>query len=139
MSRITTMGTKSCATIAICGFKIDDLTLNELYNENPRKVKKGEGLSVNQFYNEVLYPTSQPFGETADYPFDWLMKELEKSSMRNKFIITTLNHSQTLYKNGYWVKKLNEYEFELIDMTNNTIGEMCYIYARNRNQGKMKK
>jgi len=131
MSRIATMGTSSCATIAISGFKPEDYTLNETYLTDQKMTGKGNGLSVKEFYDEILYPTSQLLGHTAQYPFELLMGELDKSRMRDKFIITTLNKSQTEYMKGYWLKVLKKWGFVRIDKTNNDIGEICYIFTRN--------
>lgn len=132
MSRIATMGTSSCATIAINGFKPKDKQLNEAYLADPTKVTKGAGLSVAEFYSRVLYPTSQPLDHTADYPFELLMKELEKSSMVTKFTIVTLNEYQI--QDGYWQKQLEKWGFNLVDKTKNTIGSMNYIFTRNKNR-----
>lgn len=128
MTRIATMGTSSCATIAIAGFKDEQKELNESYRKDPKSFKLN-GMSVDEFYDKVLYPVSQPLGATGDYPFDLLMKELNKSSMKDKFIIATLNSYQ--FFGGYFTELLLNNGFSLVDKTKNDIGEMCYIFIRN--------
>lgn len=128
MTRIATMGTSSCATIAIAGFKDEQKELNESYRKDPKSFKL-EGKSVDQFYNDILYPISQPLGSTGEYPFDLLMEELNRSGMKDKFIIATLNSYQ--FFGGYFTELLLNNGFSLVDKTKNNIGEMCYIFIRN--------
>lgn len=128
MTRIATMGTSSCATIAIAGFKDEQKKLNESYRKDPNSFKL-EGLSVDEFYDKVLYPVSQPLGSTGEYPFDLLIEKLNRSAMRGKFIIATLNSYQ--FFNGYFTRLLLENGFSLVDKTKNSIGEMNYVFIRN--------
>lgn len=131
MSRLATMGTFSCATIAVSGFRDEDLKLNQKYEEDPSAFKLDtQGLSVNQFYKDILYPISQPLGKTKEYPFSMLMEHIDKSKMSDKFTILTMNSYQ--HNKPYWKEILKKFGFELIDKTNNSIGEVCYIYTRNR-------
>lgn len=133
MTRIATMGTSSCATIAIAGFKAGQMEVNEEYRKDPDNfVLKGDGLTVEEFYSKVLYPTTQPLGNTKEYPFDMLMKELDASSMNDKFIIVTLNAAQYNQNSGYWPERLKEHGFEVMDKTKNAIGSLCYIFVRNK-------
>lgn len=130
MTRLATMGTKSCATIAINGFSGDDILLNEDFFEG-KVTKHGDGLSVDKFYNKILYPTDQELGQTASYPFEMLMREIEESEMEDKFTIVTLNSYQQEAKDSYWPKQLKKWGFKLMDKTKNNIGTMCYVYIRN--------
>lgn len=132
MSRLSVMGTASCATISLCGFKTPDKHLNEEYINTPDKFKEfkvKDGLTVNEFYNQILYPTAQELGRTGNYPFQLLMELIDKSMMEDKFTIVTLNAHQNM---GYWPKHLKKWGFELVDKTKNNLGTMCYIYTRNR-------
>jgi hypothetical protein len=130
MTRLATMGTSSCATIAIQGFKKSDENLERKYQETGSFERPGKDTSW--FYNNVLYPTEQELGRTEDYPFSALMEALNCGNMHNKFIIATINSYQ--YHNGFWKDLLEKHEFSLIDKTNNDIGEICYIFARNYNR-----
>lgn len=140
MARLATMGASSCATIAIQGFKtVGDETAyeaNEKYLLNPKAftktIKDDEGrYCVAGFYNNILYPTDQQLGRTADYPFDALVDAIEKTSMKDKFIITVLNNHQKNFQNGYWPRRLEARGFKLIDKSKNNIGSMNWIYVRN--------
>ena len=128
MSRLATMGTSSCATIAISGFKDQDLNRNKQYLKNPEAFVEPVN-SVDTFYNSILYPTSQPLGKTDEYPFDALMKAIDKSSMKDKFTIITLNEYQ--YKVQHWLERLEHWGFTLMDKTKNNIGSMNYVFIRN--------
>lgn len=140
MAKLSTMGTSSCATIAIQGFKeiykvYSAVDLNEAYLNNtdgksPDKLNSAQK-AVQKFYNGILYPTEQKLGRTRDYPFDALMKAIDESSMNDKFTIITLNEYQKNYKDNYWENRLKFWGFELMDKTKNNIGDMCYIYVRN--------
>ena len=135
MSRISTMGTFSCATIAIAGFKPEHRAADQKYlaDKDPLIAKAAEK-SIQHFYNTVLYPTSQPLGKSDEFPFEALMEALNGHAMGDKFIIATLNQHQTQVDDGYWAKRLAHWGFELIDKTNNSIGQVCMIYTRNRNR-----
>jgi len=133
MTKLATMGTSSCAAIAIQGFKPKDLVLEEEYTSNPIgfELRLGGERSVQSFYDCVLYPTKQDLGRTGDYPFSLLMSKIDQSSMDTKFIIATLNAAQM---HQGWPKLLEDNGFQLIDKTKNTIGELCYIFVRNNNR-----
>lgn len=135
MTRIATMGTSSCATIAIAGFKQSQIEVNEQFRKDG-SFEDTEGRTVDQFYHNILYPTDQPLGHTKEYPFDKLMQELDNSSMKDKFTIATLNAEQFNAKGGYWQERLKEWGFELMDKTKNNIGTLCYIFVRNRARRK---
>lgn len=130
MTHVATMGTGSCATIAISGFKEPNQQLNEDYKKDPKAFKVPSGMTVKAFYNEVLYPVSQPLGKTHDLPFTRLMEEIEASSLKTKFIIATINEYQYNGKENYWPKELNKHGFKLMAKTKNSIGSMNYVYVR---------
>lgn len=133
MTRLATMGTSSCATIAIAHFKGKNKDLNDQYLADPSSFVQPEGgMTVQEFYDDILYPTDQELGCTGEYPFRRLMEEIDKSAMKDKFIIATLNASQYNFDDEYWPKQLAECGFEVIDKTNNKIGQLCYIFARNK-------
>lgn len=133
MSRLATMGASSCATIAVSGFRPVDKKLNEEWNADPASFKEGEGLTVSEWYEEVLYPTTQPLGQTKEYPFDLLMERIsDYGFLDTKFTIAVLNSEQ--YHNGYWPSIFEKHGFELVDKTKNTIGSVNYIYTRNNNR-----
>lgn len=129
MSRIQTMGTSSCACIAISGFKEADWLLEEKYLEGSWK-EPSKGKTVQEFYDEILYPTEQNLGRTKNYPFTLLMDLIEDSDMYGKFIIAVLASFQRLD----WEPKLEKRGFKLIDKTNNDIGTTNYIYTQNYNR-----
>lgn len=142
MSFLQTMGTHSCATIAIGSFKGDNYERNEEYladkNKGPSLIKtdkvgamKPVG-TVDNFYNQILYPTIQDLGRTVDYPFDMLMDEIDKSCMHDKYTVVTLHEAQMNFQNGYWPNRLKERGFDLVDRTKNNIGSMNYIFVRNK-------
>lgn len=131
MPHVATMGTSSCATISIGGFKWGDaFGDNEKYKESGES-NESEGLTVNEFYRKVLYPTSQPLGKSRDMPLRKLMDDIDESSLRSKLIMATLNHSQYMVKERYWHKELLECGFELVTKCSNSIGSTNYIYIRN--------
>ncbi len=129
MSRLATMGTASCATIALSGFSMLDIKRDQEYLSDPSSFKY-PNKSVRWFYDEILYPTEQVLGRTDEYPFTRLMQEIGKSDMKDKFIITTLSNSQTQFEDGYWLDKLKEFDFVLLEKTDNNIGEVCHIFTR---------
>ena len=131
MTRIATMGTSFCATIAIAGFGHGQKELNEAYIADPSTFKGAIDMSVQDFYKKILYPTSQPLGHTDDYPFTALMEALDQSDMKDKFIILTLNQHQYGGLGGYWREQVEKWGFVLIDKTNNAIGQPCFIMTRN--------
>lgn len=132
MTRIATMGTSSCATIAMAGFKGQHYEMNEKYLADPSSFVEPQN-SVQQFYSNILYPTSQPLGHTDEYPLEALMKSLDNSSMKTKFVIATLNQTQRNMKDNYWPKQLAKWGFVLSYATKNTIGQNCFVYIRNPN------
>lgn len=141
MTRAATMGTSSCATFAIAGFKQDHIDENEKYRADPDNYVldqsnfstkyPGKG-TVGEWFSEFIGPTSQPLGATKDYPFDMLMEEIKKhGTCYDKFTIATLNEFQQEGNDQYWPKRLTEHGFELIDKTQNNMGTVCYVYTRN--------
>lgn len=140
MTHVATMGTSSCATIAVGGFKdamggvpLLGKDANEAYKNDPQTFKNNsEGLTVKEFYDDILYPTRQDLGRTKEYPFEQLMEEIANSSLKTKYVVITLNNDQQM--NGYWPKEIERWGFELVDKTNNSIGSMNWIYTRNPNR-----
>lgn len=131
MPHVATMGTSSCATISIGGFKRGDAYGdNEKYKETGES-NESDGLTVEEFYKDVLYPISQPLGKSRDMPLRKLMKDIDNSSLSSKLIMATLNRDQYMVKSRYWHKELLECGFELITKCDNTIGSTNYIYMRN--------
>ena len=139
MTQIVTMGTKSCAAIALAGFGGEQQQINEQHikGEYPHIVPNGES-SAQDFWDNVLMPLSQPLGESAHYPFDMLMDIIDEGSdygedgkFKGKFIIVTLNDNQYNYGHKYWPKRLAARGFTLIDKTDNTSGMICYFFTRN--------
>lgn len=141
MSRLQTMGTSSCATGAIGFFKNTE-EANEKYKADPKEFRKNfkhDDLTVNEFYNQVLYPTRQDLGRTSNMPFRMLMDDILNSPMHTKFLIATLNDTQFHQKyndiDQYWVRELEAYDFIVIDETINSIGKMRnYVFVRNPNR-----
>tara|TARA_R110000737_G_scaffold142443_1_gene173121 strand:- start:1186 stop:1692 length:507 start_codon:yes stop_codon:yes gene_type:complete len=125
------MGTSSCATIAIQGFKPADKAMNEAYLADPAGYAVPTVGTVQSFYDMVLYPTQQDLGRTGDYPFELLMGEIMASKMMSKFKIITLNSRQNM---EYWPVQLAKHGFILIDKTKNSIGSMNYIYSQSPNR-----
>jgi hypothetical protein len=134
MPYVATTGTASCATIAIGSFKGpgNQMALNENYKKDPKSfTEPKEGLSVNQFYSSILFPTSQPLGRTHDLPFTKLMEDIDNSSLKTKLVIATLNHSQYYGSDEYWPKELRKWGFKLFHKTKNAIGSVNYVFIRN--------
>lgn len=134
MTKLATMGTSSCATIALQGFKEDDYDMNEAHLKDPKGFKEPKN-NVSWFYNYVLYPTAQDLGRTDDYPFDALMKQIDTHpKMGNKFLIATLAGYQMIAHDGYWPKKMEEWGFKCIHKTTNSIGgSINHIFVRDPN------
>lgn len=137
MTHINTAGSESCATIAIAGFGmkngIDHYVLNTKYEEDPKSYNENghQGHTVWSFYDEVLFPVSQPLGKTKDYPFDLLMKNIDNSFLKSKCIFAVLNSHQFKNHDYYWPAKLKEHGFKLVDKCANDIGSTNYIFIRN--------
>lgn len=138
MTKLATMGTSSCATIAIQGFGNRDKGANEAYITGGAHIFEDEGISVGEFYDEILYPTEQDLGRTRDYPFEELMELIESvegdcgGSMEDKYTVATLNAYQFNADDKYWPEQFKRWGFELVDKTKNSIGSICYIYVRNK-------
>jgi len=141
MTAVSTAGTRSCATIALAGFgntlrEKDKLTCNKTYNElykaDPEKFMKTfkADVSVSEFYANILYPIKQDLGETSEYPFELLMKEIDKGGMKSKYITITLNSHQNM---EYWPDELTRHGFKKVAETNNNIGQVCHVWVRNLN------
>jgi len=134
MSYVATMGTSSCATIAVGGFKEGQRENNEKYKADKASlVLPKEGQSVEGFYNNTLYPTTQPLGRSYELPFEKVMEDIEACGLKTKFIIATLNIYQYNGNSEYWPNELNRWGFKLVSKTNNSIGSINYIYVRNPN------
>lgn len=134
MTHVATMGTHSCATVSIGSFKGDNFQRNQAYLEDKSTGTVVGGETAQQFYSNVLYPTSQPLGKSGDYPFDMLMDAIDGGSLNSKFIIATLNQHQMNFENGYWPARLEERGFAQIDKTKNDIGQVCTVFTRNNNR-----
>lgn len=140
MTHVATSGTGSCATISISRFKGDNYTNNIAYmNGKPLEElsfseKSDSNLTPSQFYNEILYPTSQPLGKSKEVPFEALMEGIENCGLRRKMIFVALNEQQSLANDGYWVEQLKRWEFVEVDRVNNDIGMMNRIFIRNVNR-----
>lgn len=145
MTRLATMGTSSCATMAISGWKSEDKVLEEAYlagnfKYDPEADTARGDVPLHLVPGKLIYPLSQPMGESYDYPFsfimDWLDGVIEVNGTKNpsigaKFIILTLNDSQ--YQIGYWKDKIEARGFKKIDQSWNNAGEMNHIFTRNTN------
>lgn len=141
MTRVATMGTASCATIAINDFKngseissFKNVDENEEYKKDPKAYRKNfkiEGYSVSAFTNHVLYPFEQELGQSGSMPFEMLMEDLKERGIDDKFTIATLNTYQHKTQK-YWRNELERWGFEVIDATKNSAGQVCYIYVRNK-------
>lgn len=141
MTHLATMGTFSCATMAIAGFKGNNIQINEEYkaSKKPDDYLKAAGLTVANWRQSILLPPSQPLGKTHDLPLELLMEQIEACDLKDKFVIATLNHAQYLGDDQYWPKELTRWGFKLVDKTMNNWGSMCYVYIRNRSQHPIKK
>ena len=128
MTKLATMGASSCGTIAIQGFKNEDIVLEQEYLKTGEFNEPEE--NVQWFYDEVLYPTDQDLGRTADYPFTLLMDRIDQSGMCSKFIIAVLAEFQLME----WEDKLKARGFEQMDKTYNEIGCWNFIFVRNLNR-----
>lgn len=134
MTRVSTSGMSSCATIAISGFKQEDYEMEMAHQKDPSEFSKpASGMSCWVFYNNVLYPTSQPLGKTGEYAFSALMAAINESSLKTKLITVALPSFQISYKDYFWPKLLKEHGFEEVAQTKNTIGSVNVIFIRNPN------
>lgn len=138
MTRLATMGTSSCATLALQGFKNEDILLEKAFKEKGDKAvypkphsKDGNNLNVADFYSQILYPTTQNLGRTGDYPFSYLMDLIQgHRTMKGKFIVITINSVE--YNRGFWPEKFEGRGFKLLDVTKNSLGgQLNYIYVFN--------
>jgi len=119
MPHLATMGTSSCATMAIGWFK-GARQENEAYKADKDTYEEEEGLTVMEFRDEVLNPISQPLGRTANMPFEKLMEDIEDTDLSGKMCIITLNRDQFL--EGYWPEELNRWDFFLVTKCKNNWG-----------------
>lgn len=139
MSMLQTAGTHSCATIAIGSFKGDNYERNEKYKATKEVIrKKMSGLDVENFCNDILYPTKQDLGRTDDFPFEYLMDEIAKH-LSDKLITVTLNESQRYEHDGYWPKEFKRHGFVEVDRVNNEWGQTCSLYIKNPRRPKQMK
>ena len=134
MTHVATMGAFSCACISIAGWKDNHANLEEDYLDCPEEYEDftpKNGLTLQGFYDEILYPTVQELGRTGEYPFSLLMKKIDShSSLSGKYIVAVLAEFQV----DYWSDKLKAHGFELVDKTDNDMGTINYIYVRNYNR-----
>jgi hypothetical protein len=131
MPRISTLGTASCAAIAIGHFKSSTIEENEKYKKTKEFTPPAGEMSAKDFYSKILFPTKQELGWTYNMPFERLMEELDDSSLKTKFILVTLNAAQFLGNDQYWPKELRRHGFKLVDKANNAIGGLNYFFSRN--------
>jgi hypothetical protein len=135
MPVLETTGMHSCAVISIGGFKGNSIFENEYYKEGGVKDKWSVGLSVYDFYAEVLFPTEQNQGRTANMPFEKLMRDIdnceyEGGTLKTKMCLLCLNQEQRFQRNEYWHHEVKRWGFRLLRKTDNTDGGVNYIYAR---------
>lgn len=136
MTKVATMGTSSCATIAINGFKHGQKEINEKYKKDGT-VPNSEGLSVEAFYKDILYPVDQPLGCSRDLPFTKLMEDITaQKHLKTKFCIATLCPYQYMGEDKYWHRELKKWGFKLVRKTRNSTmsGAVNYVYIRNPNR-----
>jgi hypothetical protein len=141
MARLSTMGTASCATIAVGFFKKfgeeDGRKANEAYiADNSTFSGPEEGYTVDQFYDKVLYPVEQDLGRTGEYPFEALMEQIDEHHyMSGKFCIATINDHQFFANDSYWPKQLEKWGFVECHRTANPTmgGDINHMYIRNPN------
>jgi hypothetical protein len=127
------MGTSSCATISIGGFKKgDQKKLNEEYKAN-KTLPNSAGMSVQEFYDEIIVPISQPLGKTQDLPFTKMMEDITTGGLHTKLCMAVLNDYQYQGDNRYWHEELKKWDFKLITKTYNDLGTVNYVYMRNPN------
>lgn len=133
MTKIATAGTASCATIAIQWFKGGE-GMNNAYLENPDpKIKEQAIKEALEFYRGVLYPIRQDQGRTtSDLPFTAIMEAIDATGLKNKYITAVINQCQQTNNDSYWPKQLEKWGFTLIDVTDNDMGGLNYVYSRNR-------
>ena len=134
MTYVATTGAHSCACISIARWDKKSREAEEEYLANGEVAVWTEtGVSLDSFYEDVLYPTEQELGKTQDYPFSYLMNLIDRDErLKGKYITAVLAEYQ--YENGYWPSRLRDRGFKLVDKTNNYIGGINYIYVRNENQ-----
>ena len=137
MPHVATMGCSSCATISIGGFKSGDTKgINEKYKADGT-VPETSGKSVKEFYNKVLYPTSQPLGKSRDLPFTKLMEDIRDSYLNTKMCMAVLNEYQYQGDDKYWHTELKKWGFRLKTKCKNDIGSINDVYWRNPNHVKI--
>lgn len=132
MTTLCVMGTRSCATISIGGFKGDNYDRNEAYKKDKSSFNENNlTKTVQWFRDNILMPISQPVDQTDDYPFQALMDAIDESDMKPKALFAVLNQSQLQINSGYWKKELLRNGFTLIGKNQNNWGSMNYIFVRN--------
>lgn len=130
MARLSTMGTASCATMAIGYFKYDKIEDNELYLHEGKRKEYINDHDVDWWLDEILTPLEQELGQTDSVPFDQLMDDIEEDDTLNrKFCICTLNAFQH-DTNGYWKDRLIARGFRHFHTTKNNMGGINYLYLR---------
>ena len=161
MPVIATSGTASCATISISWFKdIGDgcpIEANKKFLDSDEKQQRKAVVSftdqIKSFYDDILYPTAQPLGQTGHAPFECIMRtirgdyyddfvesfdcsdsDFEESCLNGKLISVLLNEYTLQQKGWYWPKQLLKWDFSLVDCTYNDLGQRCFLFIRNKNR-----
>ena len=143
MTRLVTSGMCSCGTLAIAGFGMKHKKLEDEYLKSGKEANdtSRSKMDVVQFYQQVVYPTEQELGETKEYAFSHLMEiiddeetsyKTEDETIGNKYLSLCLANFQL----DYWRPQVESFGFELVDVTNNSIGGYNYIFTRNKNRVK---
>lgn len=130
MTYVATTGAHSCACISIARWDDASRAAEREYLSKETTTMWGEGLSLVEWYSNVLYPTDQELGKTYDYAFSHLMDMIDSDErLEGKYITAVLAEYQ--YESGFWPERLRARGFKLVDKTNNYIGGINYIYVRN--------
>lgn len=138
MTKIATMGTSSCATFAINGFKPEDIDMEKVFRVSTPKDRKvlvsKAAKAIQDWYKEVLYPIDQKLGHSKDHSFSAIMQAISAHPQLNKkYLIATLpSYCLNLTCEGYWGKVLKWWGFELVTSTvNSTVqGSVNHILVR---------
>lgn len=133
MPYAATMGCASCATLSIGWFKGHTKESNEAYKANPSAwTPPAAGMSFQDFFTKIIYPTRQDLGRTYDMPLEKLMQDIDKHhSGRGKLTMAVLNTDQFIQYDGYWPAELRRWGFKLVTKTSNDMGSVNYVFMRN--------
>lgn len=133
MTHLATMGTDSCATFSIAGFK-NQRDSNEAYKASPPSNGLSVGIELAKgFYNRTILPISQPLAKSNELPFEQIMQGVDADyKLKAKFCAITINHTQFMGDGKYWPKEFKRWGFVLSHKTaNNSMGGVInYIYIR---------